>query len=71
MHKIIHSLHSSSYVKSIAPSKQALHRARYSTSSYKFQFAVFSLRSSSTCLRLLPRLPVASFFLYLSFNNVC
>jgi len=37
MHKITDSLHGFSYDKSIAPSKQCLHRVGSSASSYKFQ----------------------------------
>ena len=37
-----------------------LHRERSSASSFNFQYSLFSLRSSSTCLRLLPRLSVTS-----------
>ena len=36
---------------------KVLNRVRYSTSSVNFQYPLFSLRSSSSCLRLLPRLP--------------
>jgi hypothetical protein len=38
--------------------KRVLHRVRSSASSFNFQYLLFSLRSSSSCLRLLPRLPV-------------
>jgi hypothetical protein len=40
-----------------------------SASSFNFQHPLVSLKSSSSCLPLLARLPVTSFF-YLSFNNV-
>jgi hypothetical protein len=49
--------------------KPVLHRVRSSASSFNSQYLLFSLRSFSSCLSLLPRLPVTS-FLYLSFNNV-
>jgi len=35
-----------------------LHRMRSSSSSFSLQYPLISLRSSSSCLRLLPRLPV-------------
>jgi hypothetical protein len=40
--------------------RSLFHRVRYSASSFKFQYIVFSLMSSSGCLRFLPRLPVTS-----------
>jgi hypothetical protein len=40
--------------------KRLLHRVRSSASSFNFQYLFFSLRSSSSCLRLLPRLAVIS-----------
>jgi hypothetical protein len=36
--------------------KRVLHRVRTRASSFNFQYLLFSLRSSSSCLRLLPRL---------------
>ena len=38
--------------------KQVLKKVRSSASSLTFQYLIVSLRSSSSCLRLLPRLPV-------------
>jgi len=48
-----------------------LHKMRASASSFNFHYPLFSLRSSSCCLRLLSRLPI-TFILpsYLSSNNV-
>ena len=40
--------------------KRVLHRVRSNASSFNFQYLIFPLRSSSRCLRLLPRLPVIS-----------
>jgi len=40
--------------------KRALHTVRSRVSSFKWQYPVLSLRSSSSFLRLLPRLPVPS-----------
>jgi len=40
--------------------KLVLHRVRFSASSFSFQYPVFSVRSFSSWLRLLPRLPVTS-----------
>jgi hypothetical protein len=39
-----------------------LHTVRSSASSFNFQYSLFSLRSSYSCLRLLPRIPVTSTF---------
>jgi hypothetical protein len=41
--------------------KQVLHRVRSSASSFYFQYLLVSLRSSSSCLRLIPRLLVISY----------
>ena len=40
--------------------KRALHTVRSRASSFKWEYPLLSLRSSSTFLRLLPRLPVTS-----------
>jgi hypothetical protein len=48
-----------SYMFTVFP-KWVLHRVRSGASSFNFQYLVFSLRSSSSCLSLLPRLPVTS-----------
>jgi hypothetical protein len=42
--------------------KRALHIVRSRASSFKWEYPLFSLRSSSSFLRLLPRLPVTSIF---------
>jgi hypothetical protein len=47
--------------------KRFLHTVRSSPSSFNFQYPLFSLRSSSSCLRLIPRIPLTS-SLYLSCN---
>jgi hypothetical protein len=49
--------------------KSVLHKVRFSAFSFNFQFPLLSFSSSSSCLRLLFRLPVTSSF-QLSFNNV-
>jgi hypothetical protein len=50
--------------------KRALHIVRFRASSFKWQYPLLSLMSSSSFLRLLPRLPVTSIPpFYLSFNN--
>lgn len=49
--------------------KQVLHIVRSKTASFNFQYPLFPLLSSSSCLHLHPRLPFTS-SLYLSFNNV-
>ena len=43
-------------------SKRVLHREGSSASSFYFQYLLVSLRSSSNCVCLLPRLPVTSIF---------
>jgi hypothetical protein len=50
--------------------KRALHIVRSRASSFKREFPLLSLRSSSSFLRLLPRLPVTYPSFYLSFNNL-
>jgi hypothetical protein len=40
--------------------RRVLHRVRSSASSFNFQYPLVFLRSSSGCLRILPRLPVTS-----------
>ena len=40
--------------------KRVLHRERSSASSFSFRYPLFSLRSSSSSLRLIPRRPVTS-----------
>ena len=40
--------------------KQFLHRVQSSASSFNFHYPLISLRSSSSCLRLLPPLPITS-----------
>jgi len=41
-------------------SRRVLHRVQSSASCCNFQYRLISLRSPSSCLRLLPRLPVTS-----------
>jgi hypothetical protein len=43
------------------PPKRVPHTVRSSASSFNYQYPLFPLRSSSSCLRLLPRLPVTPF----------
>jgi hypothetical protein len=52
-----------------SPPKRLFHQGRSSTSAFNFQYPPSSLRSSSSCLRLLPP---RHFYpsLYLFFNNV-
>ena len=51
--------------------KQALHKVRSRASSFKWEYPLLSLRSSSSFLRLLPRLPVTSLppFIYPSITR--
>ena len=49
--------------------KRVLHRARSSASSFNFQYPLLSLRLSSSCVRLLPRLTVTS-LLPSSFSSI-
>jgi hypothetical protein len=51
--------------------RPVLHSAQSSASSFHLQYPLFSLRSSSSCLRFLPRLPVTSVLLsFLSVWNI-
>jgi hypothetical protein len=43
-------------------SKQVLHYVRSSASAFNFQYLILSLRSSSSCLHVLPWIPVTSIF---------
>ena len=43
--------------------KRILHRIGFGASSFNFHYFLFSLRSSTSCLRLSPRLPVLISFL--------
>ena len=54
--KQIHSFHSLPYDRPIASSTAASPQSAISASSLNFQYTLFSLRSSSSCLHLLPRL---------------
>jgi hypothetical protein len=45
--------------------QQGLHRPRYSASSFNNQYLLFSSRSSSSCLRLLPLHLTLSFHIYI------
>ena len=56
----IHSVCSLSYDRSIASPKRVLHREWSRTSPFNSLYAVLSLRSSSSCLHLLPRPTVTS-----------
>ena len=56
----IHSFISLSYDRFKASSKAALHTGRSRAFSFKWEYPLLSLRSSSSFLRLLPRLPVTS-----------
>jgi hypothetical protein len=51
--------------------KPALHKVRYCPSPFNFQYSLFSLRSSSSFLRLLPRLPVTSIFHSIFYSIMC
>ena len=57
---LIPSFSSLSYDRSKASSKAALHTMRSRDSSFKWQYPLFFWRSSSSFLRLLPRLHVTS-----------
>ena len=59
---IIHSIHSAVCLTTgpYPLTKPVLHTVRSSASSFNFQWPFFSLRSSSDCLHLLPRLPATS-----------
>ena len=61
-HSFIHSfIHSFCCLTNPYPLlKRVLHTVRPSVSSFNLQYPLFSLRSSNSCLRLLPRLPVTS-----------
>jgi len=60
---VIHSLCYLSYEGPMSLLKRVLHSMRFGASSFNFLYFVFSLRSSSSCLRLSPRLPVHISFL--------
>ena len=52
-----------SFIQPVRPwplPKCVLHTVRYSASSLNFQYASVSIRSSSSCLRLLPRFTITS-----------
>ena len=51
--------------------KPVVHTARSTASSFNFQCPLFSLRSSTSCLRLLPRIPVTSNFRYIFPSETC
>jgi hypothetical protein len=67
----IHSSHSLSYESSIACSKRVLHRVRSSASPFNIQFPPVSIRSLSSCLCLLPHLPVTYILLSLFSSITC
>jgi hypothetical protein len=58
IHSFIHSLCSLSYDRSLASSKASSPEVRSSASCFSLHYLLFSLRSSSSCLHVLPRLPV-------------
>ena len=58
--KTSHSFNSLSYDRSKASSKRAVHIVRFRASSFKWEYPLLSLMSSSRFLRLLLRLPVPS-----------
>jgi hypothetical protein len=60
----VHSFCSLSYDRSVASSKASF---PLSASSFNFQYLFFSLRSSSSCLRLLPHRPVIAMLPYCRF----
>jgi hypothetical protein len=51
--------------------KRVLQRVQSSTSSYNFQYLLVSLRSSSSCLRLLSRLPVTYILSFICPSITC
>ena len=55
---VAHSFFSLSNDRSVASSKRVIHRVRSGASSFNFHYSVVSVKSSSSCLRLLPRPPV-------------
>jgi hypothetical protein len=50
--------------------KRVLHRVPSNSFSFNMQYTLISLRSFSSCLRFLPRLPATYPYLYFSFSNV-
>ena len=65
--RFFHSIISLTTGPSLLP-KPVLHTVRSSASCFNVQYPLVSLISPGSCLPLLPRLPVTSF--YLSFSNV-
>jgi hypothetical protein len=51
--------------------KRAFHRVRSSASFFRCEYPLLSLRSSSSFLRLLPRLPVTSIFPFIFLSITC
>jgi hypothetical protein len=51
--------------------KWALHIVRYRASSFRWQYPLFSLRSSNSFLRLVPRLPVTSILPFIFPSVTC
>ena len=51
--------------------KRVLHGVRSSASSFNLQYLLASLRSSGSCLPLMPRLPIPSFFLSFFLSVTC
>ena len=56
----IHSFHSQSYDRSSTSYKTVLHTVRPSLSSFSFQYHLFLIWSSTSCVPLLPRLRITS-----------
>jgi hypothetical protein len=56
---------------SLASSEAIVHIVRCSASSFNFRYPLVSVRSSSSCLRLLPRLSVSCFILFIYPSVAC
>ena len=71
MNSSIQPFRSSSYDSSAVSSKASSHRVRFSAFSFNFQYPLVSLRSSRSCLRLLPRLPLTYMFYSILTSITC
>ena len=60
--RYIHSIGSLSYNRSTVSSKASSHSVPYSSCPFSLHYPLFSLRSYSICLRILPRLLLLSIF---------
>ena len=58
------------YDSSKASSKAVPHRLRFKSSHFNFQYPLVSFRVSSSCLRLLPHLPITLIFLLYFFHSI-